>query len=215
VDRFLGAGAIHIVIDRIPSAGHSDAYFALAGALGGAVVVGVLGLLSQWFQSKREVKNRDFDFLRALLGDAAETLGAVRKSYVRLQSFWQPLTGDPTDRQRAAETEQREATSAARRVLDRLRLQFPPDDAIMAEYEKAVETADAMAAHYVDVGQGAPERGRLKELGDALGKQMDNFASLSRARVGPRSARRQKSQPSVVAGNGVENPLPAGGEAED
>ena len=191
--------ALHIIVDHVPASGHSAAYFALAGALGGAVVVGVLGLLGQHFHSSSENKRleqqlehdrdqRDLEVLRLLLGEAAEALGGVRKAYIRLLRFWVPQTQVANLRREAAEAEQREASGAARSVLDRLRIQLEPDNPIMAAYESAMTTLDAIAELYLDVDRGQSEanRSRLKELGDKLGSQMDDFARLSRSRVGPR-----------------------------
>lgn len=74
---------VHVVVDHVPPPGHSDAYFALAGAFVGAVVVGVLGLVGQRYQSGGENERlrlqleherdlRDLEVLRVLCGDAAE-----------------------------------------------------------------------------------------------------------------------------------------------
>jgi hypothetical protein len=48
---------VHVVVDHLPSSEHSDAYFALVGALGGAVVVGLLGLVNQLLRSRSESKH--------------------------------------------------------------------------------------------------------------------------------------------------------------
>jgi hypothetical protein len=45
---------VHVVVDHLSLSEHSDAYFALVGALGGAVVVGFLGLVGQRMQSRSE-----------------------------------------------------------------------------------------------------------------------------------------------------------------
>jgi hypothetical protein len=189
---------IHVVVDHVPSPGHSDAYFALAGALIGAVVVGLLGLVGQRYQSFRENERlrlqlghdrdlRDLEVLRVLCGDAAEALGSVRKAYIRMGKFWSVERGTPHPKRDEAEAEQREAAGAARSALDRLRLQLAPSDPLMAAYEVAMRTLDEIAEVYVERSMSEDDAAKLKKLGDKLGDQMARFAKEARIRVGPRA----------------------------
>ncbi len=196
---------VHVVVDHVPPPGHSDAYFALAGAFVGAVVVGVLGLVGQRYQSGGENERlrlqleherdlRDLEVLRMLCGDAAEALGSVRKAYIRMGKYWAIERGTPHPKREEAEAEQREAAGAARSALDRLRLQLAPGDPLMAAYDVAMRTLDEIAELYVERSMSQDDATKLKELGDKLGDQMTRFAKLARSRVGPREIKPTSGQ---------------------
>ncbi len=193
--------AIHVVVDHIPSAGHSVAYYALAGALGGAIVTGVLGLIGLGVQSRHENARlhtqlthdrdqQDLEVLRAILGDAAEALGKVRTAFIRLLRYVNVgSVGSEAARREDAMTQQRTAAAAARAALDRLRLQLPPNDEVMKAYETVMETLDKIADLVATRPHGYKEE--VEILGLALQANTEEFSRLARGRVGPRAGTNQ------------------------
>jgi hypothetical protein len=176
------------------------AIFTLAGALGGAAVVGVLGLLGQRAQirsgDRRLEKQlnhardqRDLEILTVLLGDGAEALGAVRKSFMRLIRLWANEVPSSDPRREDAAADQRAASGAARSVLDRLGLHLAADDPIFREYKGAMLTLDEIGDLLYGAGTEPYEfhRTKIEDLGSNLERQITGFADLARARVGPQS----------------------------
>ena len=175
--------------------------FALLGALGGAAVVGFLGLFGQSLQSKNENQRlkrqlnherelRDLEALRILLGDAAEALGVARKAWIRLGRFWGvSQVGSGAAKRDEAQLEQRESAGATRSALDRLRIHLDPTDPTLAAYEHAMVVLDAIAELYSERPSPQTHNERLQQLGDELGTQMVEFARLARAKVAPRLPR--------------------------
>jgi hypothetical protein len=189
---------LHVVIDHAPAQGHSDAYFALIGALGGAIVTGVLGMLGLTFQSRYENarqqrefehnrEQHDLDVLRTIAGNAAEALGQARTALVRLLRVQFGPTGSEATTQRRddAMSQQRAAAAATRSALDRLRLQLPPDDELMKAYEIAMQTLDRV----IDIIQQKPYdfESQVEEEGRLLEMETGEFTRIARARVGPRA----------------------------
>jgi adenylosuccinate lyase len=195
---------VHVVVDRVPSADHADAYFALAGALGGAAVTGLLGFLGLKAQSnaqKRHLEQQldhdrdqtDLELLRSILGDAAEALGMVRAAFIRLLRFvpFGPV-GQESQRRDDAMTQQRVAAAAARSALDRMRLQLPPDDEVMIAYEKVMTTLDEVATEIVERAPGYEQK--IAEIDPRLEADMGDFIRRARDRVGPRA----RAVPAVI-----------------
>ena len=185
------------VVHVVASTGHSEAYYALAGALGGAVVTGILGIIGLSLQSlhenarlqkklNHERDQQDLEVLRTILGDASEALGEVRTAFIRLLRYVHVgAVGSETARRDDAMAQQRAAAAATRSALDRMRLQLPPDDAVMKAYEAVMQTLDKVA----DLVQqrSSDYKRQIEAIDPTLKTQTEEFISLARARVGPRA----------------------------
>jgi hypothetical protein len=190
--------AIHVYLEHIPSPGHSDAYYALAGALGGAVVTGVLGVAGLALQSRHEngrlllrlnhdQDQQDLAVLRTILGDAAEALGQDRTAFIRLLRYIDVPSGS-VDRARRddAMSQQRRAAAATRAALDRLRLQLEPGDELLSAYEAVMQALDKIADLVATRPQGYYDA--IAALDPTLAERTDKFIRLALERVGPRTA---------------------------
>jgi hypothetical protein len=120
-----------------PQPDHTDAYFALAGVLGGTVLGGLLALVQQRLQRAHERANEDRAHLRDLLDSAADRFDAAVNAIINAESL---AAADADKAQLVAANEARTDQVVALYAMERkLKLRVKNDSRIGSSYTRAVD----------------------------------------------------------------------------